>query len=167
VASDQSISGCSRNGSRSPHLRRQVGEAREGLLFVFRHPVLRPIVAVKTTSNFGGAIVEAVALLFAYRMLSRSPGAVGGATAVGSVGFVVGAAFAWSITKKLGMGPTLLFSSLLAASSFFALPLGLLGTPIVFYGLWRFLFGLAEATYNPSSAGLRNPEQTRETLGIG
>ena len=101
-------------------MRVAVEEAREGLMFVFRHPVLRPIVAVNTTSNFAGAIVEAVALVFAYRLLSLSPGAVGGATVVGSAGFVVGAASAWSITKKLGVGPTLLFSSLLAASSFFA-----------------------------------------------
>jgi MFS family permease len=146
-------------------LKAAVREAREGLRFVLCHPVLRPIVAVNTISNFGGAVVEAVALVFAYRLLSLSPGAVGAATAVGSVGFVVGAAFAWGMARRLGMGPTLLFSSLLAASSFFALPLGLLGAPIIFYGLWRLLFGLAEAAYNPSSAGLRQAFTPDELQG--
>ena len=140
-------------------------EAKEGLLFVTSHPVLRPIVAVNTASNFGGAVVEAVALLFAYRLLALSPGEVGAAAAVGSLGFVVGAAFAWGLAKKIGMGPTLLFSSLLAAASFFVLPAGLLGLPIVFYGLWRLLFGLAEAAYNPSAAGLRQAVTPGELQG--
>jgi hypothetical protein len=114
-------------------LRAALREAKDGLLFVFSHPVLRPIVAVNTASNFGGAVVEALALLFAYRLLTLSPGEVGMATAVGSLGFVVGAAFAGSVAKRVGMGRTLLFSSLLAAS-FFVLPAGLLGLPIFFYG---------------------------------
>jgi MFS family permease len=140
-------------------------EAKEGLHFVFSHPVLRPIVAVNTASNFGGAVVEAVALLFAYRLLALSSGEVGAATAVGSLGFVVGAAFAWDLAKKIGMGQTLFFSSLLAAASFFVLPAGLLGLPIVFYGLWRLLFGLAEAAYNPSAAGLRQAVTPGELQG--
>ena len=132
---------------------------------MFSHPVLRPIVAVNTASNFGGAVVEAVALLFAYRLLALSSGEVGAATAVGSLGFVVGAAFAWDLAKKIGMGQTLFFSSLLAAASFFVLPAGLLGLPIVFYGLWRLLFGLAEAAYNPSAAGLRQAVTPGELQG--
>ena len=71
---------------------------------------------------------------------------------MGSLGFVVGAAFAWSVAKRIGMGPTLLFSSLLAAASFFVLPAGLLGLPVVLYALWRLLFGVAEAAYSPSAA---------------
>ena len=151
-------------GGRGP--RAALREAREGLLFVFSHPVLRPIVAVNTASNLGGAVVEAVALLFAYRLLALSPGEVGAAAAVGSLGFVVGAAFAWDVAKRAGMGPTLFFSSLLAAASFFVLPAGLfLGLPIVFYGLWRLLFGLAEAAYNPSAAGLRQAVTPDELQG--
>ncbi len=142
-----------------------VGDAKEGVAFVFRHPVLRPIVAVNTASNFGAAVVDAVALLFAYRLLALSPGEVGAATAVGSLGFVVGAAFAWRLAKRVGMGPTLFYSSLLAASSFFVLPAGLLGLPIVVYGLWRLLFGLAEAAYNPSAAGLRQSVTPAEVQG--
>jgi MFS family permease len=145
-------------------LRAALREAKDGLLFVFSHPVLRPIVAVNTASNFGGAVVEALALLFAYRLLTLSPGEVGMATAVGSLGFVVGAAFAGSVAKRVGMGRTLFFSSLLAAS-FFVLPAGLLGLPIFFYGFWRLLFGLAEAAYNPSAAGLRQAVTPGEMQG--
>ncbi|MDQ5809265.1 MAG: MFS transporter, partial [Actinomycetota bacterium] len=146
-------------------LRAALREAKDGLLFVFSHPVLRPIVAVNTASNFGGAVVEALALLFAYRLLTLSPGEVGMATAVGSLGFVVGAAFAGSVAKRVGMGRTLFFSSLLAAASFFVLPAGLLGLPIFFYGFWRLLFGLAEAAYNPSAAGLRQAVTPGEMQG--
>ncbi|SRR5712692_361598 len=130
-------------------------EMREGIEMVFHHPLLRTIALVNTVQNFGTSVAEAVVLIFAYRSLHLSPGLVGTAMAVGSVGFVLGALVTSPVTRKLGVGPTLGISSMVGALSYLVIPLGLFGMPALVVALWRLLFGLHIPTYDINQVSLR------------
>lgn len=130
-------------------------EAREGLEVVFCNPILRFIAIVNTLQNLGISIAEAVVLIFAYRRLLLSPGVVGIAMAIGSIGFVLGALLASSTARKLGIGPTLAIFGFIGGFSYLLIPLGVFGTPALFIVLWRLLYGLQLPIYDINQISLR------------
>jgi Na+/melibiose symporter-like transporter len=102
-------------------------DMRAGLAAVFRHPLLRPLLIASTIANLGTAIANGVLLLFAYRSLHLTPGVVGVVTALGSVGFILGASATSWLTRTLGAGRTLCVVSVPYAAAYLLVPLGLLG----------------------------------------
>ncbi len=130
-------------------------EVREGATVVFQHPLLRTIALVNTIQGLGASVAEAVILIFAYRNLHLSPGLVGIAMAVGSIGYLLGTVVVSPTTRKLGVGPTLGISSLIGACSYLLIPLGLFGFPAAVIALWRLLYGLHIPTYDINQVSLR------------
>ncbi len=130
-------------------------EVREGATMVFQHPLLRTIALANTIQSLGASVAEAVILIFAYRSLHLSPGLVGIAIAVGSIGDLLGTVVVSRATRKLGVGPTLGLSSLLGACSYLLIPLGLFGFPAAAIAVWRLLYGLHISTYNINQVSLR------------
>jgi MFS family permease len=122
---------------------------------VFRHPLLRTVALVNTVQSLGTGVVGVVILLFAYQSLHLSPGLVGAAMAIGSVGYILGTMVVSSVTRKLGVGPTLGFSSLVGASSYLLIPLGLFGFPAVVLAVWRLLYGMHIPTFDINQVSLR------------
>jgi MFS family permease len=145
----------SRRARRSERTGSVIAEAREGLVFVLTQPALRRITAVNTLGNLGTGIVDGVALVFAYRVLRLDPGAVGLAMAAGSLGFFATAAASNRITRALGVGPTLAWSSFVYALAPIALAFGALGLPIVAVTLWRLLYGTSLPPYDVNAATIR------------
>jgi predicted MFS family arabinose efflux permease len=131
------------------------GDLHAGLAAVVRHPLLRPLLLASTIANLGTAIANGVLLLFAYRALHLTPGVVGMVTALGSVGFIVGACATGWLTRTLGAGRTLCVVSVLYATAYLLVPLGLLGAPALLVGLWRLLFSAADPPYSVTVASLR------------
>jgi len=132
-----------------------LAEMREGIMIVLGHPIVRILITVSSVQNIGSSIADTAILLFAYRTLHLTPGIVGLTFTLGSAGFVLGAATASAITHRLGSGPTLVFSSLVGTLSYLVIPLGLLGTPILWIGLFRVFLGLHIPTYNVNTLSLR------------
>jgi len=152
-------------------------EMREGIVAVAHQPIVRTLAIVSTLQNFGGAVAEAVVLLFAYRTLRLTPGLVGAALALGSVGFALGALAVTPANRALGVGRTLGLSSLLGGCSYLLIPLGLLGAPALAVAAWRLVFGLSLPTWNVNVLSLRQaviPDRlqgrvnaTLRTVGFG
>jgi hypothetical protein len=67
--------------------------------------------------------------------LHLTPGVVGVVTALGSVGFIVGACATGWLTWTCGAGRTLCVVSVLYAAAYLLVPLGLLGAPALLVGL--------------------------------
>ena len=78
-------------------------EIAEGLRYVLRHPVLRPIACSTATSNLFSSMGMAVLTVYMVRSLGMSPGLIGLALALGNIGFVVGAILTARLTA-LTMG---------------------------------------------------------------
>jgi MFS family permease len=89
-----------------------------GLRYVFRHPLLRPIVWQIAIGNFFLSILSSILIVYAVRVLHLSAASVGGIYAIGNVGLLVGAPLAGRLAHRLGLGPLLIWSAALTGCAY-------------------------------------------------
>lgn len=88
--------------------------AGEGLGFVVRHPVLRATLGCAATVNFFTFVAgSGLIVLFADRSLGLSPGVIGAALGAGATGAVLGAVVAPAISRRLGVGRSIVVGAVL------------------------------------------------------
>jgi MFS family permease len=114
-------------------------EIRDGLGVVWREPVLRALAGAKASRDFFVHIWVAVLILFLTRDLDIAPVVMGLLFAIGGVSAFLGAVFVVPITRRLGVGPTLIAGFFLQVLSLVAVPLA--GGP---YWLVLFLVGVGQ-----------------------
>ncbi|TMA53641.1 MAG: MFS transporter [Deltaproteobacteria bacterium] len=85
-------------------MRRQIGE---GLRFVARNRLIRPVVGGVIIGNLFLQMGQVCLLLFAVRALHLSPGRIGVLLSLGSAGLLFGALVAERISTRIGIGPTI------------------------------------------------------------
>ena len=102
-----------------------VREIREGLSFVLRHRLLRAITATTGTSNLFSAILNTafIIVLADQAQLNLSAGTIGLVFTVGSLGALLGAVVAERVARRVGQGPTIWLSILVAAPFTLVTPL--------------------------------------------
>ncbi len=122
-------------------------EIREGMRWVWRHPVLRPLTGATGILAFFNSLLEAVYLLYVTRHLALAPAALGVIFALGGVGFLLGAVGAGGVARRIGAGRTLILALALVG-------LGDLATPLV-GGPPQLCFGAALAAFKVITASLR------------
>jgi len=105
--------------SEQPSIRREIVE---GLSFVWKDGILRAIAGSTIFSGIGMGMVFTLWLLFGVEELGIQPGVLGTIAAVGGVTSLGGAVYAQRVTKKFGIGPTMVVTHALAAVSFFLIP---------------------------------------------
>ena len=98
-------------------------EIAEGWRALWDEPLVRAIVLATMVAALGGGVVQAVYVLYATRELGLTPTALG--LVVGSYGAaaVVGGSFAGRISRRLGVGPTLLGGQVLIVAGAALVPL--------------------------------------------
>lgn len=84
-----------------------VREVIEGTSYVFREPRVRAVALTALLANLFRSVLLAVLLIYLVREAHAPVGAIGVAFAVGNVGFVAGALVAASLSRRLGVGPTM------------------------------------------------------------
>lgn len=87
-------------------VRQVVREMREGLHIVIHSPDLRWIACATASINFGGSVIGAVALIYAYRILHLQPALLGLVWGFAEIGFV-GALLSGRVRARLGLRATL------------------------------------------------------------
>lgn len=95
-----------RHAERSMH-----HEIWTGLRYVFRHPLLRPMIWQIGIGNFFLAVLSSILIVYAVRVLHMSAATVGVIFAVGNVGLLVGAPLAGRLARRLGIGPLLIWGA--------------------------------------------------------
>lgn len=107
-----------------PGERRSIrAEIGEGLGVVLGNKVLRSIAGCTSTSNFFGAILQAVFVLYLTRQLNLGAGVLGIIFAVSSIGALIGATLANQAAKRFGVGRTIVFSALISGVGSLFIPL--------------------------------------------
>lgn len=101
----------------------------EGVRFLWRHPLLRPLTLAAGLRNLGMSAVRSVLLLFMYRALALSPRVAGAVLTAGAVAAVAGALLSTWLTRRLGVGRTLLLTGCQGVA-WLAVPLALLLPPV-------------------------------------
>ncbi|MGW2210643.1 MFS transporter [Streptomyces sp. NPDC001781] len=88
--------------------------AREGLVFVIRHPVLRASLGCAATVNFFTFVAgSGLVVLFASRNLGLTAGVIGMAFGIGATGSLLGAVIAPKISRRFGVGPSIVVGAVL------------------------------------------------------
>jgi Na+/melibiose symporter-like transporter len=139
-----------------------------GLRYVFGHPALRTIGGATATANLFGTIGGTVLLLFAYKVLALSVALVGFAATLGSAGGLISAVFADRISKRLGVGRTIVLTIPLGGPPIAALALcqpgnDLLNTLVIGGGF--FAMSASATLYNINQVSLRQALTPPEMAG--
>ena len=92
-------------------------ELREGLRWVFGNPYLRTVSASTATFNLFGSMFFAILTIYLVRELEMSVAVMGVIFAIGQVGYFLGAVFANRISKRVGVGRSILFGAALGITN--------------------------------------------------
>jgi MFS family permease len=110
-----------------PPIEHEEGSTRErllaGLSFVIGDPIMRPTLLSVATVNLFTFASSALFILYATTTLGVSPGALGLALGLGSVGAVIGAIFATRIGRRIGLGPAYALGLVIYPVSLLLIPL--------------------------------------------
>ena len=129
-------------------------EVKEGLRWVFGNRYLRWIAASTATFNFFGNIVFAVYLVFAVRELELRPGVIGVVFAVSNIGYLVGALLANRLSRRFGVGPTIIIGAS-GSISLLLLAAAPTSNPIPFLIAAQAISGMGIPIYNITQVSFR------------
>ena len=132
-------------------------DIREGLRYVLRHPMLSKIAACTGTSNFGNTMAQAVFTVFLVRELHYSPLLLGFVFSLGSLGFLLGAIVTARVSKRVGLGNSIVWSAASAGAAALILPFipdnKAISVPLVIFS--SLVTGLGVPIYNIGQVSLR------------
>jgi MFS family permease len=106
-----------------PATPRERGHTLAGLRFVLASPVLRPILYSSATTALFRAVLLALYMLYAVTRLHVTAWEIGIILGPGSAGALLGSALAHRITKRMGLGRSLIASALVYAAPTALVPL--------------------------------------------
>src|SRR5438552_7489629 len=130
-------------------------EMWEGIRFVFGNPTIWKIAGSTSTSNLGSNLFFAVYLIFAYRVLHLSPGVIGLVFGAGAVGGLLGALSASEIARRIGLGPTLLVTTIAFGLGALLVPLAQFGFAVPLLLASSMIGSFANPVYNINQVSLR------------
>jgi predicted MFS family arabinose efflux permease len=126
-----------------PPAPKHLGEdLRIGLRVVFEHPIVRPIVLSHMVWSISGGFFMALYTPFCLRVVGVSESMFGVIVAIGGVGSLAGAVISRKLVARLGLGSTLLLTSILSLACALLIPLA--GSPWV-GGVFAVSFALLAA----------------------
>ena len=130
-------------------------EIAEGLGYVLRHRLLRPIAFCTATSNLFSGMQAAVITVYMVRTLGMSPGLIGVTLALGNIGFLVGAVLSPRVVRLLGVGPTIIWSIVLSGIGGLLTPLATPAVAIPWLVAGTFVYAAGGPVYNINQVSLR------------
>jgi MFS family permease len=130
-------------------------ELWEGLVYVVKHPYLRPQAISTGTSNFFSNVAFSIVLVFAYRTLGMSVGLVGVLLGVGSIGWLAGAALAPRTQRWLGVGGATILGAALGGPGTLLVALTPKSFPVPFFIAGMAISGAGAVIYNIQQVSLR------------
>lgn len=133
-----------RRAEERPQLRTEIVE---GLRFVLRHPLLKPIVIFVAVSNVFVTMLFAILLVYAVRELGLAASTIGLVFSIGNVGSLVGAVTAIRVARRLGIGPGLIVVATVGGLSLLLVPLARGGLAVPFLVIAQLLWGFFVLNY--------------------
>jgi MFS family permease len=138
---------------RGPGMRAEIAE---GLRYVLGNRYLRSIAACTGSSNLFSNLVFSIFLVYVFRNLGLSPLAIGIIGGLANVGFLGGAVIAGRVAKRLGLGRTIVLSSLIAGGMELLIPLAPeSAAAIPFLFVSQLVVGAMIVIYNVNQISLR------------
>src|SRR5439155_17679110 len=107
-------------------------ELWEGLLYVVKHPYLRPQAISTGVSNFFTNVAFSILIVFAIRTLHMSNGLIGVVFGLGSIGWMTGAMLASRVQRRLGVGGATILGAALTGPATLLMAVAPVGFPVPF-----------------------------------
>ncbi len=130
-------------------------ELWEGLLYVVKHPYLRPQAISTGTSNFFSNVAFSIILVFAVRTLHMSTGLIGVVFGLGSIGWMAGAAAAPRLQRLLGVGGATILGAAMSGPATLLVALTPRSFPVPFLVAGTMIGGCGAVVYNIQQVSLR------------
>jgi predicted MFS family arabinose efflux permease len=130
-------------------------ELWEGLVYVVRHPLLRPQAMCTGVSNFFSSVTFSIFLVYAVRTLDLSAEEVGLILTLGGPGGLLGALLSHRITRRFGVGRTTVAMSVLWGGAGFLVPLAPQSFPHPYLVAMGLISSFAIVVYNIIQLSLR------------
>ena len=130
-------------------------EIGEGLRYVFTHPLLRPIASSTATSNLCSSAMWALYILFAVNELGLSAATLGLVFAVGNIGLLLGALFSSRLSRRFGLGATIIGAAMVSGLGGLHVPLATPATAVALLIASQTLVGTGNVVYNVNQVSLR------------
>ncbi len=137
-----------------------------GLRFVVGNPVLRAIGVSKAATGLGGGIFGALIVLYGIETLGFQPSVLGTIFAIGGVSSICGALTATRVTRRVGIGKSLVLELIIFGASGFLIPLA--RGPLLAVGellAAQQLFDFAIAIYEINEVSIRQGIVSSRMLG--
>jgi MFS family permease len=141
-----------------------LGEMGEGVRFVARHPIVRPLTLSSASINLFHSGFTAIFLVDAVRRLGLSPGAVGAALALSNVGYLLGSLAAKPLNRRFGLGPTVVVAAA-GQPGLLLVPFAPVANPWPFIVAGLAISAASSGLYNVNAVSLRQAATPPEMLG--
>jgi MFS family permease len=140
-------------------------ELREGIRYVFRQPYLRALTLSIGASNLFSFMVIALFIVYAVRRLGLSPELIGLIFTLASLAGLVGAVVNGRVIRRFGIGPTIVFTSMLATISWLSVPLAPVSNPLPLLIAGALLGPLFGTMFNLNQLSLRQAITPERLMG--
>jgi len=140
-------------------------EIIEGLNFVFKHPILRKVIAATATANFSSSIFTALSMVFLVRILQVKPGYVGLVWSLAAIGGMIGGVLAGKLSKRVGSARIIWAAPLVLGFPMLLQPLAQPGWGVALYAAGWFFFSLYAMVFNVAAISYRQAMTPPELLG--
>jgi MFS family permease len=129
-------------------------EIAEGLRYLVRHPIMRPMMFWVAASNFAGNVLFSIFLVFAVRDLHLHAATIGLIFSLGNVGTLLGALTAMRLSRHFGIGPAMLGYAAIGGAAPLLIPLARDRYAIPFIVAAQFVFGYCAIGANVNGISL-------------
>lgn len=140
-------------------------DAREGARFVFRHPLLRPVLLTAAVFNTSFFVLQAVYVPYAVHRLGLSASAVGATLASYGIGMVVAALLAPRITRTLPFGTVIVIGPVAGLAAAIVMALTITTPSFLLAALSFLLIGAGPVLWLITSTTLRQAVTPQHLLG--
>lgn len=146
---------------------RAIDDLRLGMRTIFGHPVVRPIVLSHMVWSISGGFFIALYTVFCLRELRLSESTFGVIVGMGGVGALAGALVSRRLVRALGLGPTLVATSVLSLACAVFIPLagGSFAMTVGFLVAHQLLSDGFSVAFVIQAVTLRQTVLPRESLG--
>lgn len=136
-----------------------------GMRLVSGDRILRDLALSTATFNLASSSIFAVLVVFATRDVGVHPAAFGLIFGLGNAGFVLGALLVGRLSRRLGVGRTLIVGSWLGAMATILLPFAIGPLAIVALFAGRFIGAAGASIFNVNAYSVRQERVPDEILG--
>src|SRR5690606_33695152 len=154
-----------KNNKKKKHDGDLLSSIKEGVIFTFKHEILRPILISYSVSVLFIGLFQGIFILYMTRTLELSALQIGIVTGFGNIGFLIGAAVSKKLTEKFGLGNIIIYSLGLIALGFLIVGTANSSSPIPYLILGQFIMSIGVPLYNVNLASLRQAITPNGLLG--